>query len=188
MLTRLPVNRDSSRRFKGEVLLQPKAYQKRFASMGHHITAILIRSAFNEAKAAEYDMRPVRLKQGLTLFHIDHYYSACWQHLPGIHSKLIIPNEAAIAKIMRDVLWPNEPVYALITTDYFSGLGQQYGGVFKGIDNLNKSVDNINKALRYLGVRATQHQDEFDLIGLGAIRSQPDYLDKYSDLAEAYGV
>lgn len=44
------------------------------------------------------------------------------------------------------------------------------------------------EALKYLGVEKGEHHDEFDAVGLGKYRSNPDYLEKYRDLADELGI
>lgn len=81
-----------------------------------------------------------------------------------------------------------EAIFAIIQTDYFGGIGNQYACVFKGKINLDKSISRINDALRILGVRAKLPLDEFDTVGLSEYRSKPDYLGKYMGLADILGV
>lgn len=47
--------------------------------MGHHITALLLKGNYQKEKAEKYDLFGIDLGCQITLFPIDHYYSACWQ-------------------------------------------------------------------------------------------------------------
>lgn len=76
----------------------------------------------------------------------------------------------------------------LIETDYFAGIGDQCANAFISSQNIDKSMSAINQALRFLGVQAHPGMDEFDTVGLVNIRSCPDYLDKYVEMADELGL
>lgn len=164
--------------------------------MGHSVTAIILKGNFDKDKAKNFDLLPISLDFGLSLFHINHYYSACWQYklkttgqldISNVDS-IIFPREVAISEIIRVISTSEMPEYAIITTDYFGSVGKQYANVFKNSDNANKNITTINQALAHLGVLAKNGQDEFDTIGLDKIRTRPDHLDKYVELADEFGV
>lgn len=164
--------------------------------MAHSITAIILKGDFDNEKAKRYDLLPTLLDFGLSLFHIDHYYSACWQHKLKTSGQLdisnidciVFPSEIALLEIIKNISNSENPEYAIILTDYFGGVGNQYANVFIDSNNADRNITTINQALRHLGVLAKNGQDEFDSIGLDKIRSQPDYLEKYVELAYEYGV
>jgi hypothetical protein len=164
--------------------------------MGHSIAAIILKGDFDKEKAKGFDLLPTMLDFGLSLFHIDHYYSACWQHKLKTSGQLdisnidciVFPCEIAISEIIKNISNSENPQYAIILTDYFGGVGNQFANVFINSNNADKDITKINQALRHLGVLAKNGQDEFDTIGLDKIRSQPDYLEKYVELADEYGV
>lgn len=164
--------------------------------MGHSITAIILKGEFDKDKAKGFDLLHTSLDFGLSLFHIDHYYSACWQHKLNTSGQLalsnidciIFPREIAISEIIKNISSSENPEYAIILTDYVGGVGNQYANVFVNSDNANRNITTINQALRHLGVRAKNGIDEFDTLGLDKIRSQPAHLDKYVELADEYGV
>ncbi|HEY0737835.1 MAG TPA: hypothetical protein VGD69_23150 [Herpetosiphonaceae bacterium] len=81
-----------------------------------------------------------------------------------------------------------EPVFAIILTDYFGGAGEQWAQVYRGSKVVNPQIRTINQALAQLGVVTSPGMDEFDTVGLGNYRSQPEYLEKYRDLADTLGV
>lgn len=164
--------------------------------MGHSITAIILKGDFDKEKAKGYDLSATLLDFGLSLFHIDHYYSACWQNKLRTFGQLdisnidciVFPSEIAISEIIKNISNSENPEYAIILTDYFGGVGNQYANVYIDSSNADRNITTINQALRHLGVVAKNGQDEFDTIGLDKIRSQPDYLEKYVELADEYGV
>jgi hypothetical protein len=76
---------------------------------------------------------------------------------------------------------------AHITTDYYGGVGAQTAVVwnkgqlvYKGNTAYQEDTHctdrPINEALRYLGIIADPHLDEFDTVGLGQYRSNEDFL------------
>jgi len=164
--------------------------------MGHSITAIILKNKFDVDKAKHYDLLPITLDFGLTLFHIDHYYSSFWQYklktsgqleLSNIDS-VIFPSEIAIYEILKSISNFEKHEYAIIMTDYFGGTGNQFANVFIESDNADRKITTINQALRHLGVISKNGLDEFVTIGLDKIRTQPDHLVKYFDLADEDGV
>jgi hypothetical protein len=164
--------------------------------MSHSITALILKDNFDKDKAKQFDLRPIDLGFNLTLFHIDHYYSACWQYLLRTEGHLeminpdgmLLPTEYALYEIVKTISSSKTPEYAIIVTNYFGGVGSQYANAFSGTVNVNKNMQTINEALAYLGVYPILGLDAFDKVGLDKIRRQPDYLEKYSDLADEYGV
>lgn len=163
--------------------------------MGHSITAIVIRGPADPAALETYDLRPVALGQGLTLLHIDHYYSAYWQARLGLRDFLsappdapcIFPLEGVLVTIAAALTGRAAPLFALIQTDYFGGAGSQWAMAYEGARAL-PGDGMINAALRHLGVRRRAGIDRFDAVGLGEHRSPPDYLDRYVDLCDELGV
>lgn len=164
--------------------------------MGHNITAVILTGQYDGKLAINYDLHGIQLGFHLTMFPIDHYYSAYWQkklnatgYLP-VSSKapLIFPNEVVISVLMSNISGLDDPLYAIMTTEYFGGVGSQCAHVYNGLQLIGESTSDINAALKKLGVIAHQGMDEFDTIALGKYRYQPDYLDKYVDWAEDLGV
>jgi hypothetical protein len=163
--------------------------------MGHSMCAILLKGAFDGQRAAAYDLFGSALGHDITLFHIDHYYTACWQKQLDVQGSLqapgacaIFPDEAVIAVLMSTITGRPDPLFAVILTDYFGGAGEQWVYVYRGAALVDPQIRSINQALARLGVVARPGLDAFDTIGLGSYRSQPEYLDKYRDLADELGV
>ncbi len=160
--------------------------------MPHEISALILKGTFDEAKATTYDLKPIPLGYDLTLFHIDHYYSACWQKKLGTTGVLetgdteglIFPSEYALNTIMADMSEEETPLFAIISTNYQGGFGYQAGFVYHGAARVDTGSGTINEALAHLGVQKTEVHDEFDTVGLSQIRHSPEYLEKYFDLAD----
>lgn len=90
---------------------------------------------------------------------------------------------------MKQISHDSEPLYAaIIATDYFGGMGEQFANLYKNDALVDANIKHINHALRSMGVTAKHDLDEFDTVGLSDYRSEPDYLWKYCDLAEELGV
>ena len=164
--------------------------------MPHHISAIILKGKYNKDKAESFDLIGINLGFELTLFHINHYYSACWQaklktngHLNINNAEYALyPSEYALCALMVKITNEEKPVYAIIATDYHGGLGIQSANVYIKDQIADYGIKSINDALKYLGIKRGKQVDEFDTVGLSNHRTTPDYLDKYFDLAEELGV
>ena len=163
--------------------------------MSHSITAIVIAgSTWNDQAASDFDLVAVPLA-GVTMFHIDHYYSAYWQAKLGWTGLLerppgasLFPDEAVLAHIAAALVGSQTPTFAIIETDYFGGAGGQAAGLYIRTHRANGDAASIDDVLRMLGVVAAPGLDEFDTVGLGAHRSAPEYLERYIALCEQLGV
>ena len=164
--------------------------------MPHNITAIILKGKYDKFDAERFDLLGKDLPFSLTLFHIDHYQTACWQYElraigqleTSITDNFIFPNEIAIAEIIKTISTDDNPLFAIIQTDYFGGIGNQYASVYRYKDNIDKNAKTINNVLVHLGVIRNGQLDEFDTIGLDKIRTQPDFLEKYVELADKYRI
>jgi len=165
--------------------------------MGHSITTLVLNGDCDAAAMQRYDLRPIDLGFRLQLCHIDHYYAACWQKKNGAHELLpldlpdlpaIFPREGVLLQIAREVLGTPEPQFAVIMTEFMGGVGRQWAQVYTGGEIAGDSLHTINHALRFLGVVSQPGIDEFDTVGLDRIRHNPEYLEKYVDLADELGV
>jgi hypothetical protein len=164
--------------------------------MPHAISAVILKGDFDPDIANAYDLLAIRLSIDLTMFPIDHYYTACWAkmlnirgYLPGHRSSVIFPDDLVIAHLMARIAKAEiAPLFAIIQTDYFGGIGEQWALVYQGTELADERINQISPALRFLGVRCQDGMDEFDTVGLSKHRSMPDYLEKYVYLAEQLGV
>ncbi|MCE3225611.1 MAG: hypothetical protein K0S32_162 [Bacteroidetes bacterium] len=163
--------------------------------MGHHITAIVLKGPYNDLTASNYDLIGISLGFDLTMFHINHYYSACWQAKFGTKGfldtgkrPLTFPNEMALYELVNEITENENVHWAIIFTDYFGGVGDQHAAAFIGTTNIDPKLFWINDSLKFLGVEKKNGLDEFDTVGLSQHRRSPDFLDKYIDLADELGV
>ncbi|WP_433060867.1 hypothetical protein [Dactylosporangium sp. CS-033363] len=161
--------------------------------MGHSITALLLRGLVDEDAAREWDVEVVPLAQGISLVHVTHYSSAVWQFRRGRHGALDVPagvpptfpTEAVLLDLAA-ALAPGP--FAVIQTDYFGGVGDQWACLYDALGRRDPAVHTINDALRGLGVRRTVSFDEFDAAGLGDHRHTPERLDQYEVLCDELGL
>ncbi|NML40391.1 hypothetical protein HHL17_24555 [Chitinophaga sp. G-6-1-13] len=173
--------------------------------MPHEITAIILKGPVNTDQIVHFDLEAVPLTAELTLFHFNNYYMAYWEHIMGAKGYLDIlkqevspnyqigkifvsPISKVVAEIMKRISKTEDPLYAIIITDYFGGIGGQWANVFRGEVNQDINIKWINEALRLLGVKAAPELDEFDTVGLTKIRVGPEYLFKYTDLCDEHGL
>lgn len=138
------------------------------------------------------DLRPLLVHEHVTVLPIDHYYSEYWAIRRGARESLDVPDdvpvtfpyEVVLLHLVREVTGVAEPRFAIIQTEYFGGAGEQWAVAFRGATRVSgETATTINRALAMLGVRAEPPLDEFDTIGLGHHRDNPEYLDRYRDLA-----
>src|SRR5689334_6876111 len=118
------------------------------------------------------------------MFPIDHYWSAYWQAkrgnvdgalgdgLPGV-----FPTHGVVRSITQELVGKVSPKFAVIMSDYFGGDGEQWGVAFEGTTQLVLAM--VNQALAALGVERADPLDEWDTVGLGDYRRNPDHLDRY---------
>jgi hypothetical protein len=164
--------------------------------VGHNITAIVIADAFSTEVARALDLLAVPLTTPLTLFHIDHYYTAYWQAVRRCATQLdvpsgfpgVFPREGVVVRLVAELTGLEAARFALIQTEYFGGVGEQWACAFTGEHRETGAQATINDALRMLGVVRRGDLDEFDTINLGAHRSPPHYLERYVGLCDALGV
>lgn len=149
--------------------------------MAHHICALITTGPVDQEQAARYEL-PCFRENGVTIIALYHRHSDYWAEQLGIphrhHSDIILDND--VTRFFARALGLGR--YALISTEYFGGTGEQHAAVYEGDEVLMPATaDGINAALRLLGVRRGLLTDEFDTIGLGQHRSFDDYFERYYD-------
>src|SRR5262245_52327054 len=130
--------------------------------MGHHICALVLAGPVDAARAESLDLRARLVHEDISVFPIDHYYSACWSAMRGNRASLdlpdnlaaIFPRDAVLLDFAREITHNDEPRFAIILTDYFGGFGDQWAVAFHGKRRLPVDQTSINAALRALGVRS----------------------------------
>ncbi|MFD4373852.1 hypothetical protein [Streptomyces sp. NPDC058486] len=166
--------------------------------MAHTMCALVVAGQLDTQRALSVGLRARLTHEGISVFPIDHYFSAYWAAVRGNSAQLDLPDgiasecvtfpsEAVLHDLAREVTDEERPRFAIIQTDYFAGAGGQWAAAFHGQERVTPDQASINHALAVLGVRSTTTADEFDTIGLGEFRSNPDYLHAYVDLCEERG-
>jgi hypothetical protein len=159
--------------------------------MGHHISAVLLRGPFAERRAADFDLKPIRLTAELTLFPLDPRYTDHWAEKLGVCgfvSDSPLLNSAVVHHMVNAIA--ADPLFAVIETDYVGGNGAQAAAVYRGvvevmppestaIGPVRASKGPINRALRSLGVMTTGGCDEFETVGLDRYRDFYDLFEEY---------
>ena len=164
--------------------------------MPHAITSIVLKGDYNKKIATDYELIGVDLGIDLTLFFIDGHYTAYWQEKLKIKGNLEtncpevtwFPNGKIIYHFMKIISKRDVVKYAIIMTDYFGGIGKQFANIFENEKNINLQLNTISKVLKEMGVEKGNHHDEFDAVGLGGYRVNPDYLDKYGKMTFDLGI
>jgi len=89
----------------------------------------------------------------------------------------------AITEVGNEEEFLKNRKFAIVTTDYFGGFGDQTAEVYdngkciySGDTLLDYREMPINTALRELGVVRSNAKDEFDTIGLGNYRCNEDFV------------
>lgn len=160
--------------------------------MGHAITAIITKNPIDENKAKELDLACFHEKN-VTIIGLDTCHSEFWAKQFGIYDDSSDFFGYPAGVFVNSTLKLAEAIgiskFALITTDYFGGIGVQAGRVFinnkevildgyNSDDALFKGV-TINATLKYIGVKKSLFKDEFDTINLSKYRSFDSYYDNY---------
>ncbi|MNK31447.1 hypothetical protein D3C87_498830 [compost metagenome] len=166
--------------------------------MGHCINAIILKGAYDPELAKTYDLFGIDLGFDLTFFHISYQYAVYWQYKLGIKGELqtppknmhlLFPTEMVLAELAKRISKNTEVQFALIETDYFGGIGDQFASVYTNATLVSNEWHTINQVLKHLGVTRKDGLDEFDTVGLYRIRSKPDELfEDYSDFLEEHNL
>src|SRR5438477_6135646 len=101
--------------------------------MGHHISAVVLRGPFDEQRATNFDMKPIRLTAELTLFPLNARYTDHWTEKLGVSgfvSDTPLLNSAVVHRIVNSIA--ENPLFAVIETDYAGGTGSQAAAVYRG--------------------------------------------------------
>ncbi len=147
--------------------------------MAHFISALIAKLPIDSEQAELLDL-PVFIKGQFAIVGLDANHSDYWAAKLGIpadplsgmaHDRTVTLEFVRRLAISR---------FALIETEYFGGIGEQFATVYDGGERvLDVREGGINAALRRIGVVACDGKDEFDTIGLGAHRSFQDEFVKY---------
>src|SRR5690349_5094408 len=121
-------------------------------AMGHAIQAVLLAGICQADAARRWDVVPVSLARGWSLVHITHYFSAYWQAKLGVEARLEIPAnfgvtfpaEGVLHRMVVDLAGGRVP-FAVIMTDYFGGVGDQWAVAFPAAGATPSATGEINE-------------------------------------------
>ncbi len=168
--------------------------------MGHNVTALILKGPYSRIRAEPFDLVGFPLGDPaleLTLFHFNHYFSACWQshfnsvgELPvpeKIPSWLLVPRERVLSLLMQKISEQENPRFMIMVTFYHGGAGDQFGCAYQNESPLPGPC-TVSASLEHLGVVPDSGLDAFDTVGLQYIRSMPDGVahrfDRYDDWSD----
>lgn len=166
--------------------------------MSHNICALVLAEPFDRDVAARFDLTVLLAHGALTLLAIDQYYSAYWAATLAVPGDLelptdrqpelsgVFPRERVLATMVRHLVGHATPRFGIIITDYFGGVGDQWAVLLEG--EALRAHGTINEVLAALGVVREARKDEFDTVGLGTVRRNPEHLAKYRGLCDELGV
>lgn len=147
--------------------------------MAHNISAVLLKGAYDESTADGFDLKPVVLnptRYRITCFPLSAEYCDHWSvklKIDGDRAEEPLLNANVVHHMILAIA--DEPLFAVIETDYFGGIGTQCAAVYRGREEVmvprSSEGGSINKALGLLGVCPERGLDEFDTVGLGQYRS-----------------
>jgi hypothetical protein len=153
------------------------------------MSSLLLRGPYLEEKARAFELKPIPLAFGITMFALDPRYCDRWEDKLGVHEYLPgrpLLNTAVVHHIANAIA--EDPLFAVIETDYFGGMGDQAAAVYRGQREVMAPwVDYrgpINQALRELGAVAHGPLDLFDTLGLREYRDFDELFEEYEDEGE----
>lgn len=149
--------------------------------MGHNISAIICKLPIDSKQAKELDL-PIFTEGNFAIVGLDASHSDHWAERLGVGYRFMsdMMHDSAVTQAFAKALGISK--FALIYTDYFGGVGEQYATVYEnGRRVLGVTSDGINQALSLIGVMRSENKDEFDSIGLGNYRRFDDHFEKYWD-------
>lgn len=149
--------------------------------MGHHIHAIVCPLPIDIEQAKRLDL-PVLKNAGFAIIPLHYSHSDYWENKQG-------KAHESYSDMMHDSATTQEfarrlgiTKFALVETDYFGGVGEQFATVYEnGVRRFNVTEGGINKALGLIGVEKAHGKDEFETVGLGKYREFSSFFEKYMD-------
>lgn len=149
--------------------------------MGHYITAIIGKGPIKKNVADDYDL-PCFEHNDFMIIALDAAHSDYWAEKLDLFdsSERQIILDCKTTHFFAKAIGLNK--YAIINTDYFGGVGEQFAVVYENGETIMPTKEGaINEALKMLGVKCVKNLDEFDSICLGNYRNFDDYFENYYD-------
>ena len=147
--------------------------------MSHDIQAIVAKGKINHEPLMLFDL-PCFFHEGFSIVGLNPYHSDHWTEKLSIYKETrgrIILNCPVTHYFAREL---GVRDYAIISTNYFGGVGKQYATVLSsGNVVMEEKEGAINEALKLIGVTKKEALDEFDTICLSRYRSFDAYFERY---------
>ncbi|WP_223786559.1 hypothetical protein [Marinicella meishanensis] len=148
--------------------------------MAHNIEAMITQDPIDEAVANSFDL-PVFRRGNSSIIALHPNHSDHWSSkldMPYVASGDIICDCPVIHHMANQLGLKS---YAIIRTEYFGGMGEQYATLYSNGNQLIPETENaINLILAALGVVKDKEKDEFDSIGLGDFRNFDGCFESYN--------
>ncbi|HEY9329861.1 MAG TPA: hypothetical protein VIS09_16735 [Streptomyces sp.] len=101
--------------------------------MSHGVCALVVTERVDPERARSVGLRAVLVHDGISVFPIDHSFSAHWAARRGNSALLdlpdgltvLCPTEAVLHDLVREVTGTERRLFAIIATDYAGGTGDQ---------------------------------------------------------------
>ena len=101
--------------------------------MGHHLEAILLKGPFDVERAKFFGLRPIPISAEITMFPLCAEYVDYWSEKLGMSgwvAKVPLLNSTVVHHLVNQIA--DNPLFALIETDYAGGRGRQSAAVYQG--------------------------------------------------------
>ncbi|MEM7775914.1 MAG: hypothetical protein AAF732_09920 [Pseudomonadota bacterium] len=147
--------------------------------MAHNISALITRRPLDETSAGELDLTLI-VTGDFVIVPLYSNHSDYWMEKLGIPREMYsdMPHDTPITLEFARRL--NIDCFALIQTEYFGGIGEQFATVYSGNHRMMDVTEGgINDALRMIGVVRQDGMDEFDSMELGKYREFSTYFKAY---------
>ena len=147
--------------------------------MAHHISALVARLPIEVDEAKRLEL-PVFVEREFAIVALNPNHADHWTGQLGLPFESfsgMIHDSPTTQEFARRLGMSR---FALIETEYFGGVGEQFATVYDGSERVFEVTEGgINAALKVIGVAAAPGMDEFDTVGLGKYRSFWDHFEKY---------
>jgi hypothetical protein len=148
--------------------------------MGHNICALISRNTIDENVIKKFQLA-VAFEDEFAIVILDMDSIFYWSNKLNLSCKSLNDKIDWACELVfyfaKELKMDN---YALIQTDYFAGIGEQYASFYEN-GNLIIENESINNVLKKLGVKRKNSFDEFDTLNLKEYHATENfYWDSYN--------
>lgn len=142
--------------------------------MGHHLHAIVGKNPINLEKIKSYQLA-VAFEDDFVIIILEIESLCYWAEKLNLSTESESDNlDWACELVFYLASELGLQKYALVQTDYFGGMGEQFAALCENGKMITKEK-KINEILENLGVKRKFNMDEFDSINLGEYRGTEEY-------------